>query len=111
MPLFAEICILRYITTAKCRFIGTLLPSFTVSPLHAGFNFVPLVSFNGTNGATPNALVQGTDGNFYGTSQYGGNYGKGTAFMMTTNGTLTNAVSFDGTNGATPIGPLVQGVD
>ena len=31
-----------------------------------------LASFNGTDGTGPNALIQGKDGNFYGTSYLGG---------------------------------------
>jgi len=69
-----------------------------------------LLSFSSTNGANPSALVQGTDGNLYGTTQTGGASGNGTVFKMTTNGTLTLLVSFSGTNGMEPIA-LVQGND
>jgi hypothetical protein len=34
--------------------------------------FTTLVRFDGTNGDDASALVQGTDGNFYGTAQAGG---------------------------------------
>ena len=71
-----------------------------------------LASFDNTNGAYPyGGLVQGSDGNFYGTTVNGGDSGSGTVFEMTTNGTLTNLVSFAGTNGANPYGALVQGND
>jgi len=77
-----------------------------------------LVSFTGANGSYPSAgLVQGTNGNFYGTAEYGGNlglnagYGFGTVFQMTTNGTLTTLVSFNLANGYNPSAGLVQGSD
>ncbi|MGA2177435.1 MAG: choice-of-anchor tandem repeat GloVer-containing protein [Verrucomicrobiota bacterium] len=57
------------------------------------------------------ALVQGSDGNFYGTTEYGGASGEGTVFQVTTNGTLTTLVSFNGTNGSYPFAGLVQGSD
>jgi len=53
--------------------------------------FTSLVSFDGTNGANPySSLIQGTDGNFYGTTEQGGLNeancvypGCGTAFRLT----------------------------
>src|SRR5580693_7820004 len=53
--------------------------------------FKTLVNFTGQNGSTPLgvALVQGTDGNFYGTTEDGGAHGLGTVFKMTPGGTLT----------------------
>jgi uncharacterized repeat protein (TIGR03803 family) len=67
------------------------------------------------DGAYPEAgLVQGTDGNFYGTTQWGGTNDYGTVFKINTNGALTSLYSFDtdnGTNGANPQAALVQGSD
>jgi uncharacterized repeat protein (TIGR03803 family) len=55
--------------------------------------------------------VQGTDGNFYGTTSYGGTNGYGTIFRISTNGTLTILHSFTNTpDGAQPNG-LVLGSD
>jgi uncharacterized repeat protein (TIGR03803 family) len=42
------------------------------------------------DGENPNTLVQGTDGNFYGTTQSGGAYGFGTIFKLSPPGSLTN---------------------
>jgi len=70
-----------------------------------------LVSFNGNNGASPKAaLVQRTDGKFYGTTYSGGASGLGTVFSMTPSGTLTTMVSFNDKNGAYPSAALVEGV-
>ena len=57
------------------------------------------------------ALVEGSDGNFYGTTEYGGASGKGTVFEATPAGVLTTLVSFNGTNGSHPVAALVQGSD
>jgi uncharacterized repeat protein (TIGR03803 family) len=77
-----------------------------------------LYSFTGaTDGSTPNAgVIQGKDGNFYGTTAYGGAYdvdrgGDGTIFKMTTAGALTTLASFNDTNGYDPEAVLVQAVD
>jgi len=70
-----------------------------------------LYSFTGENdGASPEAgLVQGSDGNFYGTTYGGGADNSGTVFKITTNGTLTTLYSFTGGNdGANPQAGLVQ---
>ena len=72
-----------------------------------------LCSFNFTTGANPYAgLTLGTDGDFYGTTEYGGSTGHGTVFKVTTNGTLTTLHSFaGGRDGAAPYAGLTLGTD
>src|ERR1017187_1577117 len=77
----------------------TILNSFIVSP---------------TDGAFPWAgLVQGSDGNFYGTTFNGGSQGDGTVFRISSSGTYTNLYSFYTfpSDGAFPRAALVQGSD
>ena len=63
-------------------------------------------------GTNPQAsLVQGSDGNFYGTTYMGGVGGKGTVFRITPDGLLTTLVSFDGTNGLYPLAGLIVGAN
>jgi uncharacterized repeat protein (TIGR03803 family) len=72
-----------------------------------------LYSFaGGPDGANPNALVQDTNGIFYGTTQNGGTNGYGTIFQLTTNGTPATLYAFTGDgDGAYPMAGLVQGAD
>ena len=71
-----------------------------------------LPATNRLNGCVPSAgLVQGSDGNFYGTTDGGGAGSCGTVFQMTPAGVLTTLVSFKGANGNDPQGGLVQGTD
>src|SRR5436190_895090 len=73
-----------------------------------------LHSFNGGDGRSPEAaLVQGSDGNFYGTTAFGGAHFKGTVFKINATGNLTTLHSFSGSpsEGANPIAALVQGSD
>lgn len=56
-------------------------------------------------------LVLGTDGNFYGTTEFGGAVDYGVVFKITPAGKLTVLYNFDRRHGAYPIGPLVQGSD
>ncbi len=83
----------------------------TVFKTTANGALTTLALFNGANGAHPKAiLLRGSDGNFYGLTQQGGDYDLGTVFQMTPDGGLTNLVVFNGTNGASPVyGPLLQG--
>jgi uncharacterized repeat protein (TIGR03803 family) len=58
----------------------------------------------GASGGQPGAqLLQGSDGNFYGTTTVGGAYGFGTLFEITPAGELTTLYSFQGNStGLTP---------
>jgi uncharacterized repeat protein (TIGR03803 family) len=89
-----------------CGTVFRITPSGRLTTLH---------SFDYTDGANPfAALVQATDGNFYGTTQYGGasgactEFGCGTVFKITPSGTLKTLHSFDSTDGAFPFAGLVQ---
>src|SRR5437867_4968789 len=58
------------------------------------------------------ALLQASDGNFYGTTYGGGTSDLGTVFRMTPDGTLTTLHSFTGgADGAYPASGLFQGSD
>ena len=75
-----------------------------------------LYSFVGppTDGANPvGGLVQGSDGNFYGTTQSGGTNGDGTVFRISPSGSYSNLYSFGSVtnDGADPYAGLVQGSD
>ncbi len=64
---------------------------------------------NGSDGGHVAAgLIEGQDGNFYGTTWKGGNYAEGTVFDISTNGTLTTLVSLESTNGTFPFAGLTQ---
>ena len=79
--------------------------------------FTSLLSFNGTNGANPHwvYLVQGVDGELYGTT-FAGSGNSGTVFKMTTGGALTTVYDFcrqgePCTDGAQPNAGLVLGTN
>jgi len=84
-------------------------------------SFTTLASFDGANGALPyyGALVQGFDGNLYGTTDEGGTncapYGCGTVFRITPEGTLTTLYSFCAQSGCPdgeePYAGVVQATD
>jgi len=96
----------------SCVFGGFL---FLVLSLSAR-TFNSLYSFDGTDGARPSAaLIQATDGNFYGTAEEGGANGYGTVFKITSRGKLTTLYSFcsqnDCTDGNYPYAGLIQATD
>jgi uncharacterized repeat protein (TIGR03803 family) len=94
-------------TIERFQFYGTL---FKISTNGA---FSTLYSLNDPDGAYPRAgLIQGSDGNFYGTTFTGAYDTNGTLFRITAAGTLTTLVAFDGINdGRHPESALVEGVD
>jgi uncharacterized repeat protein (TIGR03803 family) len=86
-----------------------LLPTLMASAAYA-IDLEVIASL--TDGSGPhNELVQGPDGNFYGTTQGGGGVGVGTVFRVSTSGALTTLVTFNGANGAWPSAGLALGND
>jgi uncharacterized repeat protein (TIGR03803 family) len=85
-----------------------MTPTGTVTVLHL-FTGGTVGSHDGANPYA--ALIQGTDGNFYGTTYLGGASGAGAIFMMTPSGTVTTLDSFAGAAGASPYGALIQATD
>ena len=85
----------------------------TIFRVEPSGTFSNLYSFSGTEGAIPHAgLVQGSDGNFYGTTPVGGANGYGTVFRISSSGNLTNLYSFTYSALAGASQPvLVQGSD
>jgi uncharacterized repeat protein (TIGR03803 family) len=74
--------------------------------------FTVLHSLTFDDGAFPFApLVQGTNGNFYGTTLQGSPNNEGTAYKITPSGEFGVLFNFDGTHGHQVAAPLVQGSD
>jgi uncharacterized repeat protein (TIGR03803 family) len=89
----------------------------TVFKISSGGTLTTLHSFDKTDGAYPTTagVVQATDGNFYGTTLYGGANSDGTVFKMTPSGTLTTLHSFCSQSGCAdgywPYAGLLQATD
>ncbi|QMU28764.1 choice-of-anchor tandem repeat GloVer-containing protein [Adhaeribacter radiodurans] len=86
----------------------------TIFKITPGGTLTVLWDLDGTiDGGKPwGSLVQGSDGNFYGTAYSGGTYNYGTIFRITASGAyrvLYNLNQFK--DGSFPQGSLVQGVD
>jgi uncharacterized repeat protein (TIGR03803 family) len=93
---------------AGCGTVFTITPGGVLTTLYSFCSQI-----NCTDGDNPLAgLVQGTDGNLYGTTFEGGTNacpnGCGTVFTITPGGALTTLHSFDGTDGANTYAGLVQ---
>ncbi len=99
------------------KLAGIVFTICAAGALSSAQTVATLAIFDITNGADPFAgLVQGADGNFYGTTAIGGSSanctnGCGTIYKITSAGTLTTLHSFDGTDGASLQSGLVLGVD
>jgi uncharacterized repeat protein (TIGR03803 family) len=93
----------------------------TVFKITSAGKLTTLYSFNNSDGAGPvGTLLEGSDGNLYGTTAGGGDSSCyegncGTAFKLTKQGVLTRLYSFcaqqDCTDGSIPTGSLIQGND
>ena len=88
-----------------------LVPALiTIQPAQAQ-TFTSLHNFVGTDGASPwGTLVQGTDGNFHGTTHVGGTNSDGTVFTITPSGTLTTLYSFCSQTNCTDGDDLIAGL-
>jgi uncharacterized repeat protein (TIGR03803 family) len=97
----------------------------TVFKIRLEGSLTTLHSFDGDDGSEPTgALIQGSDGNFYGTASYGGNVacgvsgGCGTVFRVSESGMLATLYTFcsqtncpDGSEPNIGLAPLTQGTD
>lgn len=103
----------RYCFAESCGTVFKITPGGTLTTL---YKFC--AQTNCTDGDYPNAgLIQASDGNLYGTTEYGGargytcTSGCGTIFKITPDGALTTLESFGFTDGANPAAPLIQATD
>ncbi|MGD0360133.1 MAG: choice-of-anchor tandem repeat GloVer-containing protein [Bryobacteraceae bacterium] len=91
-----------------CGIVFEMTPDGSLTVLH---------SFDGLDGYQPFGLIQGADGNLYGTTGYGGvsacgEYcGYGTAFQITPAGAFTTLHIFAGNDGSQPFSPPTEGKD
>ncbi len=92
-----------------CGTVFEITPEGVLTPMHY---------FAGPDGLSPSgALVQGTDGNLYGTTSAGGPansscyFGCGTIFQITPQGKFTTLHTFKGLDGRYPYIGLVQATD
>jgi uncharacterized repeat protein (TIGR03803 family) len=98
-------CRVAYVVVLICA-------SAIVSPAQT---FTTRLNFNGSNGASPNNIVQASDGNLWGTTYGSGDTSCGTVFKMTPAGSLTTVFTFDCNKNNDPDGEepgeLLQGHD
>jgi uncharacterized repeat protein (TIGR03803 family) len=84
----------------------------TVFKMTTGGKVTTIYKFDQTHGAGPlSPVIQGTDGNFYGTTSAGGTSGFGVVFKLTSAGVITVLHNFIGSDGEKPLAGLVQAND
>jgi uncharacterized repeat protein (TIGR03803 family) len=101
-----------YGTTTQGGAYGNQGTVFKITP--SGTETVLWSFGNGGDGANPNVgLIEASDGNFYGTTTFGGANGAGTIFKITPAGAETVLWSFTSstTDGSYPYAGLIEGHD
>ncbi|HXI83257.1 MAG TPA: choice-of-anchor tandem repeat GloVer-containing protein [Verrucomicrobiae bacterium] len=95
-----------YCNGSGCGTVFRISPSGSYTTLYFFAN-------SSNSGSNPWGLVQGHDGSFYGTTEFGGANNAGTVFRVSPGGTHTNLYSFGShpADGARPYAGLVQGSD
>jgi uncharacterized repeat protein (TIGR03803 family) len=103
----------KFYGTAEEGGSNTFGSVFQVSVAGAITFLTPLYGFTGGNdGGYPYAgVIQGRDGNLYGTTLEDGVHGYGTVFSLKTNSTLTTLAAFDGNDGAYLYAGVIQGAN
>ena len=107
----------RYLSPVAARCCFALLLCVVMPRAGLAQTLTTLANFTGTNGANPYfaPLVQGRDGNLYGTTSAGGAHRHGTVFKVTPTGTLTTLYSFCAqsrcADGSAPFAGLLLGSD
>lgn len=97
--------------------IFKMTPAGTLTTLYSFCSQRNTASGNCPDGEFPTpGLIEGRDGNFYGTTRHGGSFGGGgTAFMITPSGALTTLYSFcslaNCTDGSAPDDGVIEGQD
>ncbi len=87
---------------------GTIYKLSTSGTLLYNYSFPA----SGKFGVFPSELIEASDGNFYGTTSYGGTAHDGTVFRMNQKGIVSVLYNFAGADdGANPSGGVVQGTD
>jgi uncharacterized repeat protein (TIGR03803 family) len=99
-----------YGTTIVGELVGDIFGGFfKLSPSDTFTSLYDIPSLS--DGEYPNAIIQATDGNFYGTTSAGGANDYGTIFELTSAGVFTVLHDFSGADGEVPHAGLLQATD
>jgi uncharacterized repeat protein (TIGR03803 family) len=96
---------------------GGLNGAGTVFQIDTNGNTTVLFGFVDSPGPQPDGkypcsdIALGSDGNFYGTTLFGGSADSGTAFKLSPGGVLTTLHAFQGPDGASPLAGLAEAPD
>ena len=102
-----------WFTLALALACTALTVGLTISVEAQTINYIAI--YNGTNGKQPSSVIQATDGNFYGTTTYGGAALQGNVVKITPAGEVSTLYDFCSRphclDGANPYTPPILGSD